>query len=185
MYILMLILKAFYFCLPAYLANMSPVIINKIGILKFLNKPIDAGKVWAGKPILGKGKTWRGLVAGVIVAVAVAWLQKILAYYHPLSAINIVDFDQVSFFLFGFLGGLGAMLGDTVKSFFKRRAGIASGKAWPVFDQLDFVAGYFIFVYLLAQPPVEIIVTAFLITLILHPLTNIIGYALKIKKVWW
>ena len=33
------------------------------------------------------------------------------------------------------------MAGDSIKSFFKRRAGIAPGESWMPADQLDFVVG--------------------------------------------
>jgi len=35
----------------------------------------------------------------------------------------------------------GALLGDIVESFFKRRKGIERGKDWIPFDQLDFIIG--------------------------------------------
>jgi len=37
--------------------------------------------------------------------------------------------------------GIGAMAGDAVKSFFKRRVGIRPGQPWIPFDQLDFIVG--------------------------------------------
>lgn len=40
---------------------------------------------------------------------------------------------------FGLTMGLAAMVGDAVKSFFKRRIGIAPGLPWIPADQLDFV----------------------------------------------
>jgi len=183
--IISLILKVAYFCLAAYLANMSPVIIDKIGLFKFLKVPIDSGRELWGRPILGKGKTWRGILTGVIVAIAVAGVQKLLFQYPQIQAISIVDFNEVNFLLFGFLAGLGAMVGDLIKSFIKRRINIASGKSWPIADQLDFILGFILFTYWLVYPSLEIIAVACLLTLVLHPLTNIIGYLLKIKKVWW
>jgi CDP-2,3-bis-(O-geranylgeranyl)-sn-glycerol synthase len=89
------------------------------------------------------------------------------------------------FVLFGFLAGFGAIFGDLLKSFFKRRVGIRSGGAWPVFDQLDFIIGFFAFTYLIVWPMPEVVITIMLITLILHPLTNIVSYLLGFKKVWW
>jgi hypothetical protein len=31
----------------------------------------------------------------------------------------------------------------------------------------------------------QLILTALIITLVLHPLTNIVAYVFRIKKVWW
>jgi CDP-2,3-bis-(O-geranylgeranyl)-sn-glycerol synthase len=179
-----LILKSFYLILPAYLANMAPVIFAKAGLLKFAAKPIDGGKKFGGDFIFGAGKTWRGIVAAIIGGLIIAGLQAFLYGQDFFRQISLINYPVI-WPLFGLLAGLGAILGDLAKSFFKRRAGIASGRSWPVFDQLDFVAGFFVFTYFFVRPSWEIIVTAAFMTLILHPLTNLIAYLLKIKKVWW
>jgi CDP-2,3-bis-(O-geranylgeranyl)-sn-glycerol synthase len=49
--------------------------------------------------------------------------------------------------------GLGAGLGDSVKSFFKRRMNIERGESWPVFHQLDFFVGACLFVAPISAPP--------------------------------
>lgn len=181
---LKLIIIAFYFVLPAYLANMAPVIFAKLGWLKFLNKPIDGGYKLGSDYLFGQNKTWRGLVAAVIGGLLIAFIQSLLfklTYFNALSIVNYSD----QWLMFGALGGLGAILGDLAKSFFKRRVGIKSGGVWPVFDQLDFIAGFFLFTSVVCYPGWQIIATVSLMTLILHPLTNIIGYWLGWKKVWW
>ncbi len=179
-----LIIKSFYFALPAYLSNMSPVIFDKLKIFKFLARPIDGGKKMGSEFVFGSSKTWRGLFSGTIFGLAVAGIQALLydyEFFHNLSMINY----QSNFIIFGLLAGLGAILGDLVKSFFKRRLGIKSGQSWPIFDQLDFIAGFLFFTYYFSTPSINIIITTCLITLILHPLTNLISYWLGFKKVWW
>ena len=55
------ILSALIYIFPAYAANASAVVLG-------YGDPIDANKKFLdGKPILGKGKTWRGLFAGTCV----------------------------------------------------------------------------------------------------------------------
>lgn len=179
-----LILKSFYFALPAYCANMAPVIFAKLGWLEFLNRPIDGGKKFGQNFVFGAGKTWRGIVAAIILGILTAGLQALVSNFSFFEDISLVDYPA-TWPIFGFLAGSGAILGDLAKSFFKRRTGIVSGRSWPVFDQLDFVAGFFVFTYFFVRPSWEIIVTAAFMTLILHPLTNLIAYLLKIKKVWW
>ena len=74
--VFILILKAFYFMLPAYFANMAPVIVKKL-----FNKtavPVDFNKKINGKPMLGKNKTWRGLMFGILFAIVVAFFQFLL-----------------------------------------------------------------------------------------------------------
>ncbi|MFA6593939.1 MAG: CDP-2,3-bis-(O-geranylgeranyl)-sn-glycerol synthase [Candidatus Buchananbacteria bacterium] len=181
---LMLIAVTFYLLLPAYLANMAPPIFGRLGLLKPLAKPIDGGRKWRGEYIFGSGKTWRGVVAAVVFGILVAGLQAWLFTYPAFEGISLVDYPTV-WPVFGFLAGLGAILGDLAKSFFKRRVGIASGGAWPVFDQLDFIAGFFLFTWGLSALSWQVVAAACLLTLVLHPLTNVIAYLLKLKKVWW
>lgn len=179
-----IIIKTLYLLLPAFLANMAPPIWGKLGWWKFLAKPIDGGNKWGKDFIFGSGKTWRGLVVATITGIVVAGIQSLLygnLYFNEISLINY----HRSWLIFGFCAGLGAILGDLLKSFFKRRVHIASGGAWPVFDQLDFIVGFFVATYWLVRPDWQIILVAALMTLVLHPLTNVIAYFLKLKKVWW
>ncbi|MFA5029479.1 MAG: CDP-2,3-bis-(O-geranylgeranyl)-sn-glycerol synthase [Patescibacteria group bacterium] len=176
--------QAFYLAWPAYLANMAPVIFKNFGWLKFLDRPIDGGKKFGGDYLFGRHKTWRGLLAAIVGGALASFFQLILYRYQFFSSFSLFDYNQ-QWLLVGLLGGLGAILGDLAKSFFKRRLKIASGRSWPVFDQLDFIFGFFVFVYLTVRPPLLVVVVVFLITLILHPLTNVFAYLLRFKKVWW
>ena len=180
---LKLIITAFYFALPAYFANMAPVFLAKLGWLKFLDRPIDGGLKLAGSELFGRHKTWRGLFAGIIFGIAVAGCQRLLFGLPYFAGISLWDYSR--WLEFGLLAGLGALLGDLIKSFFKRRVGIKSGGVWPIFDQLDFIAGFFLFASLIYFPGWNIVAIVAIMTLLLHPLTNIIGYLLGLKKVWW
>ena len=179
------ILATAYALLPAYTANMAPVIIQWLNWLPQWNLPIDYGKKILGQPILGKGKTWRGLLVGIFVAIVTVGLQKILYLNGILDGGSLLDYSQINFLLFGLLAGVGALGGDILKSFIKRRVGINSGASWPVFDQLDFILGFFLVTLPMVYWPQEVFWTGIIITLGLHPVTNIIGYYLRIKKVWW
>ncbi len=178
------IIQAFYWILPAYFANMSPVIFAKLGLLKPLARPMDRGRTMGGKELFGKNKTWRGLAAGIIGATIISGLQAVMYDVPWFKEISLLNY-QSEWLVFGILMGAGAIIGDLIKSFFKRRLGIASGGVWPVFDQLDFIAGSFAFAYFISWPGWHIFVAAMLMTLLLHPLTNLVGYLLGFKKVWW
>ncbi len=179
-----IILEAFYLILPAYFANMAPVIFAKLKWLEFLNKPIDGGKKLNNEFILGTNKTWRGLVSGIIFAMIIAGIQAWLYGFQSFYNISLFNYQE-SYLLFGFLAGFGAIFGDGLKSFFKRRIGIASGKSWPVLDQIDFVFGFWAFTYFIVEPSGWVTFAFFLITLVLHPTINVIAYLLGIKKVWY
>lgn len=182
---LVLLVKCFYFMLPAYLANMAPVFAHKAWVLKFLDRPVDGGREWRGKPVFGEHKTWRGLAAGAIIGIGVAWLQYFLYSVPFFKNISLLDYSGTNLWLFGFLLGFGALCGDLVKSFFKRRVGVASGSPWIPFDQIDFAAGALIFVSVIFVPSWIEILIIFLLTFFLHILANRLGFFLKIKNTKW
>ncbi|PIZ51701.1 hypothetical protein COY27_02770 [Candidatus Woesearchaeota archaeon CG_4_10_14_0_2_um_filter_33_13] len=166
----LIILQSLYFFLPAYIANMAPVLFKWLPIL---NRP-----VW--EKGLGTNKTWRGLVAATLVGGLVFSLQKLFhnTGFVQLSLINYSDFSV----LLGFLLGFGAIAGDAVKSYYKRKIGIAPGKPWMPFDQLDFVIGGLAVSFFFYVPPVSIIIVLLLFSPFLHIIVNHFGYWLKINK---
>ncbi|MCX6742627.1 MAG: CDP-archaeol synthase [Candidatus Parcubacteria bacterium] len=179
----MIILQALYFMLPAYFANMAPVFAVKI-FDKKLAWPLDFGKTYKGKEILGKNKTWRGLFAGVATGILTVYLQRYLFQFNFFKSLSFLDYTQINALLYGFLFGFGVILGDAVKSFFKRRANLKPGERWFPWDQLDFLGGLILisFAYPLNFAIVFIIA---LISPCLPIITNWLGYLLKLKKVPW
>ena len=172
-----LIIQSFILFLPAGLANMAPVLVKRI---PFLNYPIDGNLKFRGKPLLGKNKTYRGLLAGIVFATIAVYIETLL--YPYIQTYSIIDYSTVNIFLLGFLLGFGALFGDLVESFFKRQSGIKSGESWLIFDQIDWILSAIIF----SSFVVEISATLILVSIIffgaLHPIINLIGYLLKLKK---
>lgn len=185
---------------PAYLANMAPVFAMKM--FPAWNARIDGGRAAKdGRPLLGVGKTWRGLAAGCVFGTATALLLSLLAPE------NLSDFAGAAApitgpLLLGFAFGLGAIVGDAVKSYFKRRKSREGGAPWVPFDQLDFVVGGLLFSYLASlalQPLVGSnwwmeefggphwprLAVLLILTPFLHFVVNVIGFKLKLKKVPW
>jgi CDP-2,3-bis-(O-geranylgeranyl)-sn-glycerol synthase len=171
--------------LPAYFANMVPVFAQRLGLFKFLAKPIDGGRMIWGHPIFGGTKTWRGFVVGIAVAIVTAWLQYTLYSISFFQKISLINYAEKPWFLLGFLFGFGALFGDLTKSFFKRRFDLKPGTPWIPFDQLDFVIGSLIFVAPIYFPSWPAVIVILLISSILHILTNQIGYLLGIKNTRW
>ena len=164
------------------MANMAPVLFKRI---KFLNYPVDFNYKWRGKPLFGSHKTLRGFFFGTIVAIITAYLQKWLFVNNHLKTISILDYSAGNILLIGFLLGFGALLGDLIESFFKRRSKIKPGKPWIPWDQLDFVIGALVLLSLVYIPEASVIVFLLVAVPILHLLVNYIGYCLKIKKNKW
>jgi CDP-2,3-bis-(O-geranylgeranyl)-sn-glycerol synthase len=80
--------------------------------------------------------------------------------------------------------GLGAGVGDTVKSFFKRRIDIKAEARWPVFDQLDFFFGAYLFVALVYAPPLRVLLASLPVILLANLASNGVGYWLGFKETW-
>lgn len=177
---LIFILKCFYLMLPAYFANMAPVIVKKVDLFVF---PIDFSKTINNKPILGKNKTFRGLVFGIIFAIIIAYLQFLLYTTEFLKNISFIDYQN--WLLFGFLMGFGALTGDLIKSFFKRILGIEPGARFVPFDQTDFVVGALIFIAPIFDLTLKIFIVALSLSFLLHILINHIAFYLKIRREKW
>lgn len=179
-----IIISSLYFILPAYFANMAPVAFSKI--------PFTKRSLPLGRPInekaFGSHKTWRGFYTGYIGALFVLWLQQYLSQNDLLNSNyfqQLLDYDAINIFFYAFLFGIGAITGDLVKSYFKRRMGIKSGQPWPIFDQLDFIVGALLFLSPFFVPPWQTILVIIIATPLLHLLTNVTAYLLGLKKVWW
>jgi CDP-2,3-bis-(O-geranylgeranyl)-sn-glycerol synthase len=174
-------LQILYFFFPAYFANMSPVLVRRR--FRALAIPIDGGRTLRGTRLLGDHKTWRGLLAGVVVGVLTYELQRFIYEAGVARDLMLIDYAAHPL-LPGLLMGLGAGVGDAVKSFFKRRIDIEPGGSWLVFDQLDFFVGAYGFVALVYAPPL-LPTLAILPVIFLGNLTGgAIGYWLGLKETW-
>ena len=81
--------------------------------------------------------------------------------------------------------GFGALVGDALGSFLKRRLGIGRGKPAPILDQIDFLVVALLFVSLVVNINLEFIIISFVLTLIIHLIANTGAYLLGIKDVWY
>ena len=173
-------LKCFYFMLPAYFANMAPVIVKRIN---FFNCPIDFNRKFNNNPILGSHKTFRGFIFGIIFAVIAAYAQFLIYRQELFRSLSFFDYD--GWLLLGFLMGFGALTGDAVKSFFKRRLGIKPGAKFIPFDQTDFVAGAVAFTAIFFDVTLKVFAVSLLLTFALHIMVNHLAFYMKIRSEKW
>lgn len=177
------ILFALWFFLPAGIANVTPVIIAKVPLLREWNAPVDFGQQFRGKPILGPHKTLRGLIigtlAGLLVFVLQAQAYESYAWAREIS--SNLDYIQLSLWL-GVLLGFGALLGDSVKSFFKRQLNVPSGKSWFPFDQLDYIVGGLLFSSIIVVLSLKQYILIAIIWFGIHLLSSYLGYLTKFKN---
>lgn len=157
---------------------------------------MDLGRNWPGdgRRILGPSKTWSGFLVGATLALPFGLLEAWLILLAPpnlqlvprwgpsvLAALPVVA-----------LVTYGAMAGDALGSFVKRRIGHPSGARALLLDQLPFVLvpiglgllldrGLFLGTF----GSWEALLWLLVFTLGLHAAFNLIGFRAGLKKVPW
>lgn len=180
--------NAFWLFVPAYLPNSAAVIFGGGRKMDFGYTFID------GMRLLGDGKTWRGFFGGWIAGISIGLLEILIS--HTIDPINHLGFGPFPFALAVVITlPFGAMCGDVIGSFIKRRLGFHRGEKTPILDQYDF----FIFacIIIAALFPTwfytnfidGIRLWGFIILIVftyfLHRAVNIIGYKMGKKKEPW
>jgi len=168
-------LDVLWFILPAYVANSMAINVSRFPILKDYSTPIDFGMSIRGRRIFGDGKTWRGLICGILSAILFAAIQE---------RISPAGYPQMTMLL-GFLLGSGALLGDLIESFIKRMSGLDRGHPLFLMDQLDYIVGAFFCAWTVIPVDFGFLLVASLITLPLHFGASIVAWVLKLKKNPW
>jgi CDP-2,3-bis-(O-geranylgeranyl)-sn-glycerol synthase len=153
-------LDTIWLFLPAYFANAAPVLLHGGG-------PLDRGRSWSdGKRILGDHKTVFGTLAGIVVG--------------SLFALAQGNFLQGSLFAIGAIGG------DLVFAFIKRRLGLESGKPLPLWDQVGFIIlAIFLGSLVMPSPAWQQDVAMVVTTIPVHYVSNLFAWGLNWKKEPW
>ncbi|HTW77605.1 MAG TPA: CDP-2,3-bis-(O-geranylgeranyl)-sn-glycerol synthase [Thermoplasmata archaeon] len=183
-------LAVLWVLLPAYVANAIATVPRGRG------PPMDFGRVWPrdGRRILGPSKTWSGFLFAGFVALPVGLLEAWLILLAPpnlqlvprLAPSVLAAVPVVAILTFG------AMTGDALGSFLKRRLDRPSGARTIFLDQLPFVLvpiaigavvypGLFVGTF----ASWEAVLWLLVYTLGLHAAFNYVGYWVGLKKVPW
>ncbi len=209
-----LLIFSLLFIAPAYISNASMVITGG-------GKPIDGGRYFRdGRRILGDHKTWNGLKGPLYIGIPISFFIFLLfnILWMPISDIindataqgQYLLYNEPKIFQYYFIGGefpinflvliirivlasYGAVIGDLIGSFLKRRFDIKSGAPFWIVDQLDFVLIALLFVSIpgFISPKLFLLPDIFIITflLILTPavsiIANTVAYAVGLKNVPW
>lgn len=175
------VLGATWFLVPAGAANTAPVLVRRVPLL---DTPVDFGASWRGAPLFGSNKTWRGVVAAPLAGLLVFWLQQ-LALRSCATLRPLVLFGPVPAPVWwGAVIGAGAIAGDLVKSFWKRRAAVAPGRAWLPFDQIDYAIGALAALAPWAFPGWRVAAGVVVVGLTLHVAAVAIGHAIGVRERW-
>lgn len=158
---------------PAGIANVVPVLVAKAPVLRNWEAPMDFGRSFRGTRIFGDHKTWRGLITGVIGGTL-----------FGLAVYQVNDFDKSLgiFLVMSAVVSTGALFGDAIKSFFKRRIKVAPGKAWFPLDQVDYIIGGLLCLLPFGVLTWPIVINIILLYFGLHILSSYIGYLLGLKS---
>lgn len=166
------VLNALIVFLPAGVANMTPVLANKVPLLNQWETPVDFGKSWRGARIFGDHKTWRGIVTGTTCGTLVGL---------AIAATFLANDHSEPWFLYFLALSFGALFGDAIKSFFKRRSHVKPGKSWFPFDQLDYIVGGLVFTLPFGIPKLSFVLSVIGIYFVLHVTVSYIGYLTGFK----
>jgi CDP-2,3-bis-(O-geranylgeranyl)-sn-glycerol synthase len=180
-------LSGIWLMVPALVPNSAAVLFGG-GI------PMDLGRSWRGKRLLGDGKTWRGFfggaLSGVFMGLLLIGLSELAGESGPWGygsfPWSVAVVASLSF---------GSMAGDSVGSFLKRRLGLERGGKAPVLDQYNFVVGAVLLVLLVDSRwffdhyvdgnAIWGLVAFLVVVPLLHRGVNIIGYKMGRKDVPW
>ena len=169
------VVVAIWLMMPAYIANVSAAFFGG-------KTPIDHGILCGKTRLLGDGKTYEGTIKGISCGFILGIFQQLFLHSFGLFP---------SFFVVLVCLSAGAMFGDILGSFIKRRAGLKRGAPLPLVDQLDFVAGAWLLLFLFARDwfigrfSLNIIIAVVIITPLLHLLTNYTGFKMGRQDVPW
>ncbi len=181
------VLQGIWLIFPAYVAGPGAVLLGG-------GRPIDGGRTHKdGRRYLGDGKTWRGLVGGVSFGFIIGLLQDFANQFSewPEMSFGSYPYNVLVIFLLPF----GALMGDMIGSYIKRRKGIERGQKAPVLDQYDFLIFAALLVAVLQWSwffehyldgfAILGLITIVVLTPVLHRITNIIGHRMGKKEVPW
>ena len=145
--------------------------------------PLDGGRMFRGRRLLGDNKTARGFVVMVPVT-GLAFMVLALAVsgtpgLWPLTAAQYLGL--------GMLAGAGCMLGELPNSFIKRQlrippgsraAGPVTGPLFSVVDRLDSTLGALTTLMLAVPVPPATLVSVLLVGVVLHGALSVVTFRL-------
>jgi CDP-2,3-bis-(O-geranylgeranyl)-sn-glycerol synthase len=172
--------------LPVLGAPLLHAPVLRFDLLRPLRRPIDGGRTFRGRRVLGDNKTWRGAVVMFTgVTAATAALHRVDAYRARLPR----DVRDAGPLTTGALLGLATVVGELPNSFVKRQLGIGpggrrtgpGGVAISIVDQADFVLAAWPLLAPVHRMAAREAATAFATVAAIHMPINLVGYAAGVR----
>jgi len=176
---------------PAYIAN-------SVAVLTGGKYPIDQGKISSdGNRILGDGKTWSGLLGGTLGGIIFGMLLDAGDSRMALEHLTSEEYEKSLWgnnpILIFFLLSFGALFGDIVASFYKRRQNLQRGDKFALLDMYDFIIMSLLLCFIFQRNWLLSwildgwvpLFTILILTPFLHRGVNIIGYKMGVKNEPW
>jgi hypothetical protein len=182
--------RALSFTSPLLVGLIAHGLCIKYGLLAAMARPIDAGRTFRGRRLLGQNKTFRGVLA-VAAGTAIGFLLRAFMGGTALLEPEAPWLSQPSIgtALFGFLVGAAAMLSELPNSFAKRQLGIrpgeqgarAVGVIFYVVDQIDLLLGVCLVLALAVTLSPLFVLWSAAILFVAHQLLTAAGFALGMR----
>ena len=174
------VLFILFLFLPTFIGNGLPIVAKNIPFIKKFSTPVSEKYLW-------KNKTYRGFIAWIWWAILTSILQYFLSDFIFIEVVReryialIHTFDMVLYVWI--LQGVGALWGDAIESFFKRKIWKKPGEAWLFFDGVDYIIGSVALFSLVYVPNILAIFFLMIAGPVASAVANIFAYCIKWKDV--
>jgi hypothetical protein len=165
----------------------------KFGWLSAWAVPIDAGRTFRGRRLLGANKTYRGVIA-VGFGTAIGFLLRAEWIGANQAATEPAWLHQLSVgtFAYGLFVGVSAMLFELPNSFVKRQLDIrpgeqgrrVTGALFYVIDQIDMLVGICLALAFAVSISLQFILWSAAFLFVAHQIITVIGYGLGMRATW-
>jgi hypothetical protein len=170
-----------YFVFPLLFAGLiHHLLIIRYNLFSFIAKPIDGSRLFQGRILLGKSKTWRGL----IVVPVFSGLGSLIISQTVLVQTILEPFWT------GLIIGLGYAIAELPNSFIKRRLNMPIGQRvqnkfsliFLIFDQTDSVIGAILAMLIIYPASLRLCLYVLIIGSFLHLLVDLYLHNFGYKK---
>jgi hypothetical protein len=175
--------------LPVTVAGLAHVVVLKANLLQPLAIPLDGGRRWRARPLLGSNKTWRGVLLMSAFTAVFTRLQSAIGQQKRTTVLSVSHDYRLNPWLAGMMMGLSYCLAELPNSFIKRQLGVPPGarssgapRTQYIIDQSDSVIGCVVALRLYYRTRPGETTLAFVLGFTLHVLIDRLLYGIGVKQ---